>query len=81
MNPSESVFAHCDKCTGVKLTKTVYDSIHDGSFPLSGSGKTQSRIVQYCPDYDPEPRGGFLKEDPRDAEDLVLIRKFKHQNE
>jgi len=81
MNTSESIFAHCDKCTGVKLTKIVYDSIHDGSFPLSRSGKTQSRIVQYCPDYDPEPRGGFLKEDPRDAEDLVLIRKFKHQNE
>jgi hypothetical protein len=80
MNPSESVFAHCDKCKGVKLNKRVYDSIQDGPFPLSGSGKTRPRNVEYCPDCDPEPRGGILKEDPRDTEDLELMRKFKEQN-
>jgi hypothetical protein len=81
IDTSESVFPQCEKCNGVKLNKTVYDSIHDGPFPLSGSGKTLRRDVEYCPDCDPEPRGGFLKEDPRDAEDIALIMKFKKQNE
>lgn len=62
-NPLESVLSRCEKCTGVKLTKEVYDSIHDGSFPLSGSGRTKRRIVEYCPECNPEPRGGIIKED------------------
>jgi len=64
LDPLESVFPRCDSCKGVKLTETVYDSIHDGPFPLSGSGKTKSRSVEYCPDCDPKPQGGIIKEDP-----------------
>ena len=74
MNPSESVFPRCDKCFGVKLTKEVYDSIHDDPFPLSGSGKTIRRSVEYCPECEEEPRGGVIKQDPADDEDLRIIR-------
>lgn len=72
MNPSESVLPRCENCYGVKLTKEVYDSIHDGLFTLSGSGKTQRRAVEYCPECDPEPRGGIIKRDSSEeiAEDL-----------
>lgn len=81
MNPSESVFNHCDKCNGVRLNKRVYDSIHDGPFSLSGSGKTIPRNVEYCPDCDAEPRGGIITQDPKEDEEFNLIRKFKQQNE
>jgi hypothetical protein len=80
MNPAESVLPRCDKCYGVKLTKIVTDSFHDGLFPLSGSGKTQDREVKYCPECDPEPIGGIIKGDPRDKEDLNFIRKCSNQN-
>jgi hypothetical protein len=80
MNPSESVLPRCEKCYGVKLTETVIDSVHDGSFPLSGSGRTKRRDVKYCPECDPKPRGGIIKGDPADEEDLRIITKFRDQN-
>jgi hypothetical protein len=80
MSPAESVLPRCDKCYGVKLTKIVTDSVRDGAFPLSGSGKTQRRDVQYCPECEPEPIGGIINGDPRDREDLNFIRKCSEQN-
>jgi len=80
MSPAESVLPRCDKCYGVKLTKEVIDSIHDSAFALSGSGKTQRRDVQYCPECEPEPMGGIINRDPRDKEDLDFIRRCSEQN-
>jgi hypothetical protein len=80
MPPAESVLPRCDQCYGVKLTKIVTDSVHDGLFPLSGSGKTQNREVQYCPECEPEPIGGIIRGDPRDKEDLDFIRRCSDQN-
>lgn len=74
MNPFESVFPRCKKCTGIKLTKEVYDSIHDGYFPLSGGGETKRRSVEYCPECDPEPRGRIIKEDA--DEEFEILRKL-----
>lgn len=80
MNPSESVFPRCGNCYGVKLTKDVFDSIHDGPFSLSGSGKTIRRAVEYCPECDSEPEGEFLKKDPRDEEEFRIIRKMNDKD-
>ncbi len=76
MNPFESVYNLCEKCGGVRLVETVYDSIHDGPFPLSGSGKTIARDVEYCPKCDPKPRGGILKQDPSEAKERKFLRKL-----
>ena len=72
-DPFDSVFPTCEKCNGSKIEKTVMDSIHDGPFPLSGSGKTRGRTVLYCPSCDPEPQGTFLDRDPAD-DDLEIIK-------
>ena len=76
MNPFESIYNLCKKCGGARIVKTVYDSIHDNPLPLSGSGKTVARDVEYCPECDSVPRGGFLKEDPGDAREREFLRKL-----
>ena len=70
MDPFQSVLPSCKKCNGAMLTTTVFDSIHDGPFPLSGSGKTRKRVVTYCPDCDSEPKGGFITGD--EAEENIF---------
>jgi hypothetical protein len=78
-NPLESVLNRCEKCVGVKLKKEVYDSIHDGPFPLSGSGRTKRRVVEYCPVCGEEPRGTIIKEDPFEEirKETEILRGFK----
>lgn len=76
MNPFESIYDFCGKCDGIKITETVYDSIHDGPFRCSGSGRTVSREVEYCPECDPKPQGGILKEDPADAREREFLKKL-----
>lgn len=75
MNPLESSLPRCGECMGVKLTKELYDSIHDGPFPLSGSGRTKRRSVEYCPECESEPRGDIIKVDPNQelAEELKVL--------
>ncbi|MAG07613.1 hypothetical protein CMI46_02255 [Candidatus Pacearchaeota archaeon] len=77
MDVNEHVFPHCESCEGVKLTQRVYDSIHDGLNSLSGSGKTNSRDVEYCPECDSEPRGTIVQVDPLDeiVDDMRVFRK------
>jgi hypothetical protein len=76
MDPFESIFPKCEKCDGIRLTKEVIDSIHDGPFPLSGSGRTRRRSAEYCPDCDPEPRNGIIKEDPADVEERAFLKRM-----
>lgn len=40
--------------TEIEASKTIY-SIHDGPFALSGSGKTHTEIVPYCPKCEQKP--------------------------
>ena len=72
----KSVFPECEKCYGVRLTKEVIDSIHDGPFRMSGSGRTRRRQVEYCLDCDPEPTNGILREDPADAEERAFLKRL-----
>jgi hypothetical protein len=40
---------YCGSCKSDILVSTVAHPIHDGPFPLSGSGKCQYEYVPYCP--------------------------------
>ncbi|MBI2628520.1 hypothetical protein HYW74_00360 [Candidatus Pacearchaeota archaeon] len=75
MDENVHVLPHCNSCDGVKLTTTVYDSIHDGLQELSGSGKTKPRVVQYCPECEQEPRGQIIPVNPLDeiVEDMKIF--------
>ncbi|MCR4284553.1 MAG: hypothetical protein NUV97_00730 [archaeon] len=77
MDPFESTTGDCDKCLGPKTKTSVIDSIHDGPFPLSGSGRTIQREVEYCADCEPTPCGGFLKEDPRDKAEREFLKRLR----
>ena len=77
MDNTQPILPRCEKCSGIKLTETVFDSIHDGPFPLSGSGRTRRRDVQYCPKCEPKPQGGFLDKDPADEKEEEMLRRMR----
>lgn len=45
----------CNACKSSIRAKTVAHPIHDGPFPLSGSGKCEYEEVIYCPKCEKEP--------------------------
>ena len=73
-----STLPSCEKCDSAKIPYDVYDSIHDGPFPLSGSGRTRKRRVCYCPECESTPIGDIIKEDP-DENDPVLKKLRKRR--
>lgn len=46
---------YCKKCHAIVMSINSIVSIHDGPFPLSGSGKTAEVGVPYCPECEEEP--------------------------
>ena len=44
-------------CGSMVQGETCYYPIHDGPFPLSGSGRAHSETVPYCPKCEEKPRG------------------------
>jgi len=53
---------NCTTCGSEIQGTTVYHPIHDGPFPLSGSGKVYKECVPYCPKCEEEPNssGSFI---------------------
>ena len=53
----------CKTCSSDILSVVVIFSIHDGPFPMSGSGKTITQEFPYCPKCEtrPEFRGSPIK--------------------
>lgn len=45
----------CKTCDSDILATTVIFSIHDGPFPMSGSGKTFKQHFPYCPKCESRP--------------------------
>jgi hypothetical protein len=45
----------CTVCGEKIMAAEVAHSIHDGPFPLSGSGRVQYEAVPYCPKCEKEP--------------------------
>lgn len=81
-NLQESCFPECERCNGIVLEKEVIDSIHDcPGIPLAGSGRTKKRLVKYCPDCDPEPRGGIIDVNPLDeiADEIRQARRLDNK--
>jgi hypothetical protein len=52
----------CVKCKGEIEGVTVHYPVHDGPFPLSGSGQVITEMVPYCPKCEKEPNssGDFI---------------------
>jgi hypothetical protein len=75
-DPFESVFPRCEKCEGLKLPVVVIDTVRDGNFALSGSGKTIKRTVEYCPECEQEPRGGVVDGTKEDIDELKFWKEL-----
>ena len=46
----------CTVCGTTIMAAKISHAIHDGPFPLSGSGKVQYEIEPYCPNCEEEPK-------------------------
>jgi len=46
---------HCKECGAEILAAQVAHAIHDGPFPLSGSGECEYETVGYCPNCEKKP--------------------------
>ena len=55
----------CKDCDSTILSTTVAHPIHDGPFPLSGSGRCKYEAVPYCPKCEKKPdfHGAAIKQD------------------
>lgn len=47
---------HCRKCHTIIASVNSIVSVHDGPFPLSGSGKTAEVGIPYCSECEEEPK-------------------------
>lgn len=45
----------CKTCGSILQQTTGYASVHDGPFPLSGSGRVKHYPYPYCPKCEPNP--------------------------
>jgi len=54
----------CVDCNDTVMAATVHHSIHDGPFPLSGSGSVKNESVPYCPTCEeiPNSSGSFINQ-------------------
>lgn len=52
----------CTECGSEIMVGKAAPSIHDGPFPLSGSGKVENEEVPYCPKCEKKPNfhGSFI---------------------
>ena len=53
--------------------------IHDGLFPLSGSGEVQYETIPYCPIHEqqPSPQGHPIDFNPGDLADMEIISRIR----
>lgn len=56
----------------------VAHPIHDGPFPLSGSGRCYYETVPFCPKCETEPsfHGAPVDHDPVEARELKILKKI-----
>lgn len=65
----------CWECGGCIMIRRVKCPIHDGPFPLSGSGRVKEMDIPYCPTCDPEPQAKIITVNPMEelAEELAKV--------
>ncbi|GEM_PF-2433728 len=68
------------KCGTTLHGAPIAHPIHDGPFPLSGSGEVWMENVPYCPTCDPKPQssGIPLKRHPADIADEETLRRIRN---
>lgn len=68
------------KCGTTLLCQVVIHSIHDGPFPLSGSGQVYREEVPYCPACQDQPSsiGRPLRQDPVEAREIETLRRMRN---
>ncbi|MEX2436907.1 MAG: hypothetical protein WD471_01970 [Candidatus Paceibacterota bacterium] len=54
----------CWSCGEEILVKTQHVSIHDGPFPMSGSGRVEHKQIPYCPSCEEVPSRSSVKQVP-----------------
>ena len=54
-NDEGKFFVECSECESKIISATVTHSIHDGPFPLSGSGQCKYEKVPYCSNCEEKP--------------------------
>jgi hypothetical protein len=65
-------------CGAVLLGKTVFLSVHDSPFALSGNGEVVTEVVPYCPNCDNEPRTyGTTRTNPSDVSDVEILKRIR----
>lgn len=68
------------KCgTEIKGARVAHP-IHDGPFPLSGSGRCHYETVPFCPKCETEPsfHGVPIDYDPVEAREMEILRKMRN---
>ena len=61
----------CFGCDGNVMGANVHHSVHDGPFPLSGSGEVKSETVPYCPNCEEKPNPYGMPIDPSSEPSLL----------
>ena len=71
----------CWECGSDIHSKQVTHPVHDGPFPLSGSGEVHNETVPYCPKCEKEPSSSGLpiKESPADIREREIFAKMASQ--
>jgi hypothetical protein len=66
-------------CGTILLATAVVHPIHDSPIPLTGSGRTYTEIVPYCPKCQSQPsrQGVPLRQDPNDIEEAAILRRMR----
>ncbi|NIM47498.1 MAG: hypothetical protein GTN40_05085 [Candidatus Aenigmarchaeota archaeon] len=69
-------------CGVLLMSAVVIHSIHDGPFPLSGSGRTWREEVPFCPACQemPDEQGSPTKSDPYEDREKEILRKMRQHN-
>ncbi len=73
-------FTH-NACGTKIMTATVRHSVHDGPFPLSGSGDVELELVPYCPTCEEKPseHGAPVGRRQVDVDEAAILRRMREQ--
>lgn len=63
----------CLDCNGAVMAGIVHHPIHDGPFPMSGSGRVQKEQVPYCPNCEENPNSSGRPINSRNEPQLATL--------
>lgn len=68
-------------CDTKIITVNVHHPVHDGPFPLSGSGEVDIELVPYCPTCEEKPseHGVPVRRRQVDVDEAAILRRMREQ--